>query len=383
MKIIHTSDWHLGRILYGRSLLEDQTCFFEEFFYPLLESERPDAVILAGDIFDRQIAPVEAIRLFDSFVSRVCLTYRIPLVAISGNHDGADRLGLGASLLRSSGFYLTARLDAEAPPVVLQDGGRPVHIYSLPYFDPAMARDYLSDDSLRGYQEAYRAVLERLTDRLDPGAFNILVAHCFVAGSEVSESESPLFIGGSGEIDKALFSAFDYTALGHLHRPQSAEAGVRYSGSPLKYSFDEERHKKSVTVLEIDGALSLREIPVRPLRELRTLTGTLEELREAAKADPNAGDYIFAALEGPPVFEPMARLREFYPNTLGVVNGSLSEGAAGGGRDALRNELHRGNQNAIMIFEEFLRQMCDTEPTEDDREIFCAARAEVIREDGR
>lgn len=371
MKLLHTADWHLGRILYGRSMIEDQRYFIESFLFPLIDREQPDALLLSGDIFDRQIAPVEAIRLFDDFVTGLCLERSIPLLAISGNHDGADRLGLGARLYRAAGFYLGARLEPDAPPVVLQDGAGEVHIYSLPYFDPAMARDVLKDDSIRGYTDAFQAVLARIIARLQPDAFNILLAHCFVTGAAVSDSESPLFIGGSGEVDSRLFAPFDYVALGHLHRAQRAGGdGVRYAGSPLKYSFDEEAHNKSVTLLETGRTPLIRQIPVTPLRDMRTTAGTLGQLQQQALSESPAAreDYIYAVLSGPPVFEPMARIREFYPNVLGVVNGAEEAAGETADRQALRQNLKK--RDGMTLFEEFLRQMCDTEPTEDDRAVF-------------
>lgn len=383
MKLLHTADWHLGRILYGRSLIEDQRHFIDHFLFPLIDAEKPDGVLLSGDIFDRQIAPVEAIRLFDDFVTRLCLDRRVPLIAIAGNHDGADRLGLGARLFRSAGFYLAARLEPDAPPVVLGTPDKPVHVYCLPYFDPAMARDVLRDDSIRGYGDAHRAVLERLRGRLDPAASNILLSHCFVTGAAVSDSESPLFIGGSGEIDPALFAGFDYVALGHLHRAQKAGSeSIRYAGSPLKYSFDEEKHQKSVTILDTDSRLT-RQIPVRPLRDMRTVTGSLQELRRAAEAPENRDireDFIYAVLTGPPVFEPMTRLREFYPNVLGVINGADSFEGDTAARSALRQTLRR--RDSMTLFDEFLRQMCDAEPTDDDRAVFSEISRSLLEDAG-
>lgn len=367
MKIIHTSDWHLGRVIYGKSLLEDQQFFIESFFYPLLEAEKPDTIILSGDIFDRQIAPAEALRMFDSFVGHVCADLRLPLIAISGNHDGADRLGLGGRLLSSAGFHITTKLDTDAPPVVLK-GEREVHIYSLPYFDPAMARDYTGDDSIRGFSDAYAEIVGRLKAGLDKSAFNILVSHCFVAGAQSSDSESPLFIGGSGETEPTVFDGFDYVALGHLHRPQRAGSNGRYSGSPLKYSFDEESHNKSVTVLDIGAdSFETSQVPVTPLRDMRTLEGSLDELRAKAQTDPHKNDYIYAYLTGDPVFSPVEKLREFYPNTLGVRNGSIEQTAVSEKRASLKSS------SPVTVFDEFLRQMCGAEPTDSDREIFTDA----------
>lgn len=376
MKIIHTSDWHLGRIIYGKSLLADQAYFIEHTFYELLEREQPDAIILAGDLFDRVIAPVEALRLYDRFVNHVCGRLHIPLIAVSGNHDGADRLGLGSGLLGAAGYHVTTALDTDAPPVILQKPGeRAVHIYALPYFDPAMARDYLRDEQLRGFSQAYAAIVARIRARLDPAAFNILVAHCFVTGAAVSDSESPLFIGGSGETDATVFDGFDYVALGHLHRAQRAGANGRYAGSPLKYSFDEAGHSKSVTRLVIGQTeTEICEIPVAPLRDMRVLSGTLDQLRERAAEDSHTDDYIFAELVGDPVFSPMEKLREVYPNALGVQNGTLIAELAQENRVGLKASGH------TRIFEEFLRQMCGVEPRDEDMDIFEAAYAQALEE---
>lgn len=366
MKILHTSDWHLGRIIYGRSLIEDQQHFVKHFLLNVLEDERPDAVIIAGDIFDRQIAPVEALRLFDAFVTEVCGNRHIPVVAVSGNHDGADRLGLGGALLGGAGLHIVSRLDPYAPPVILP-GEREVHIYALPYFDPAMARDCLREEELRGFPAAYEAVLDILRRRLDPAAFNILIAHCFVAGAETSESESPLFIGGSGEVPASLFAGFDYVALGHLHRAQTFGEKIRYSGSPLKYSFDEQHHKKSVTMLDVGEKPAIRALPVAALRDMRTLSGRVEELEAAASADPCTNDYISAELTGLPVYEPMHRMRKIYPNTLSVHNGGFASDTAEQERAALRTSEPQ------TVFAEFMRQMCGCEAEEADLAVFSAA----------
>lgn len=368
MKILHTSDWHLGRMIYGKSLLDDQRYFIEQFFYPLLDREQPDAVILAGDIFDRQIAPVEALRLFDGFVSELCGHRGIPLVAVSGNHDGADRLGLGRELLGRGGFHIASRLDAQSEPFVLPGapGQRDVHIYALPYFDPAMARDYLQNEEIKGFTQSYAALLSLIRERMDASAFNLLIAHCFVTGAQQSDSESPLFIGGSGEVETAVFDGFDYVALGHLHRAQNINGHIRYAGSPLKYSFDEQLHKKSVTMLEIAEDISAREVPVIPMRDMRVLTGTLPEIGAQAETDTGREDYIFAQISGAPVYEPMHAVRKYYPNALGVKNGSDFGTLPAG--DAGRSELKSSTPGHI--FNEFIRQMCGGEASDDDRRIF-------------
>lgn len=199
MKLFHTSDWHLGRMLYGRSLLEDQRWFLQEVFLPAVERERPACVILAGDVYDRQIAPPEAIRLFDATLARL-VELGVKVCIISGNHDGADRMALLKGALRQSGVYFATALEDAFSPVVLEEQGEILQLFLLPYFDTSQAREYLGDDSLRGEGSCFRALVEKLRPLFLPGAGHLLVSHCFAAGSQTSDSESTLFVGGSGQV---------------------------------------------------------------------------------------------------------------------------------------------------------------------------------------
>lgn len=368
MRILHTADWHLGKMLYGRSLLEDQSYFVNRVFLPLVEREHPDLILLAGDVFDRPIAPVEAIRLFDRFVEE---TYRIgvPLAVISGNHDGADRMTLGAPLLRENGVAIAAKLEDVFRPVRLPG---PVHCYLLPYFEPAQARQLLGVEA-RGFQEAYRAVLDKVREQFVPGAVNVLAAHCFVMGGETSASESPTFVGGSSEVSPACFAGFSYVALGHLHRAQKAGPNGRYAGSPLKYSFDEAEHRKSVTMVTLEeGTVYTEQIPVEPLRDLRNLSGTMEALLELGKSMPSE-DYLYAELlDEAPVYMPMDRLRPYFPNLLGIHSQWLSHMGTGENAGLREQLLHRKTDDAA-IFASFLQQICGTEADDADRALFLQA----------
>lgn len=368
MKILHTSDWHLGKMLFGRSLLEDQADFIDRVFLPLVEREHPALILLAGDVFDRQIAPTEAIRLFDRFVAE---THRlgVPLAVISGNHDGADRMTLGAPLLRQSGVTIVTKLEDVLTPVRLPG---PVNCYLLPYFEPLQARQFLGEE-VRGFQEAYRAVLDKIRERFEPGAVNILAAHCFVMGGETSASESPTFVGGSSEVSPSCFEGFSYVALGHLHRPQRAGKNGRYAGSPLKYSFDEAGQQKSIALVCLqDGQLRTEQIPVTPLRDLRTISGTMEQLLELGKDHPSE-DYLYVELlDESPVYMPMDRLRPYFPNLLGINSQWLSR--AGTGENAgLREQLLHHKTDDAAIFGSFLQQICGMEADEVDRALFLQA----------
>jgi exonuclease SbcD len=372
MKVFHTSDWHLGKMIYGRSLLPDQEYFIREVFLPAVRSERPDLVIVAGDLFDRQIAPVEAIRLFDGFLSEMSALH-IPLAMISGNHDGAERIAVGTGLLRQSGIYIGSSISDLSCPAVITAGNEVAHVYLLPYCEPAAVRQALRDDGIKSFQEAYAALLDRVKEQLDPNGINILVSHCFVMGGTLSSSESPTFVGGSSEVNPSVFEGFDYVALGHLHGPQRAEKNGRYCGSPLKYSFDEAGQRKSFTVLDIHkGHTEITEFSAPPLHDLRVISGLFNDLLEQGREHPSE-DYLYANLtDHAPVYMPMDKLRPYYPNLLGLSSGWLSAGGDGT-RDGLRDQFMKRKTDDVYVFEQFLSQICGAETDEADRGLFLKA----------
>lgn len=377
MKILHTSDWHLGRMIYGRSLLKDQEFFLFERLIPLLEEERPDCMLIAGDIFDRQIAPLEAIGLMERFLHEAVQKRGCPVLMIPGNHDSAQRLALASDLLRSSGLFIERELKRNPRPVRLNDSYGPVNFYLLPYFDLAQAREvYGGEEELQTLQEAYEKTVQEIEAGWNPEERNLLIGHFFAAGSVLSQSESPLFVGGSGQVAPALFQHFDYTALGHIHSAQRVGEKGWYSGSPLKYSFDEEGHKKGVLIVELEtkGTLSVEHRPVVPLRDMRTISGRFEELLKKGKEKIAAGkneDYILATLtDETPIYEPVARLREVYPNLLGLTTEWMKSQGDDQDRETLKEGLSSHKIDDGTIFQEFLRQVCGEEPSEEDMNIF-------------
>lgn len=369
MKILHTSDWHLGKMIYGRSLLEDQEHFIYHMFMPTVKTEKPDLVILAGDIFDRQIAPVEAIRLFDAVLTFMS-QQQIPFAVITGNHDGADRIALGACMLRTNNIYISTKVEDALTPVVLNRHGEELHVYLLPYIEPATVRQWLQDDTIQGFPAAYKAVISKIEENLNPQAINILVSHCFAAGSQTCDSESAIYVGGSGEVPPALFQTFDYTALGHLHSPQPVGKRGRYSGSPLKYSFDEEHHKKSLTLLDISKETCKSvQLPIPALRNMRTITGTLEELLEQGRQSPSQ-DYLSVELtNATPVYMPLEQLRPYYPNVLCVHCNWLQTEASSQTR-ALKKHIQNRTIDEMTVFLQFMEHICNTTPTEQDQQLF-------------
>ena len=364
MKLFHTSDWHLGKMLYGRSLLPDQRRFLEEIFLPAVEREKPACVLLAGDIYDRQIAPPESIRLFDSALSRL-VRLGTKVCIISGNHDGADRIAILKTALRDSGVYFATSIEDAFSPVLLEENGEKAQIFLLPYFNSAQGRDFLKDDSLRGESACMKAILDRLLPLFEPGAAHILVSHCFAAGSVTSDSESSLFVGTAGEIPPELFSPFDYAALGHLHAPQRAGDKGRYSGSPLKYSVDEEHQKKGYCRLEWNGtSLSAEHVPITPFHDVRRITGLFQDLLEQGQNQP-CEDYVELILEDrSPVFLARDKLRPYYPNLLSVSNPWAVAGAVG------QRAVKLKGQSDLTVFSSFLQDICGTPPEAEDEALF-------------
>lgn len=326
MKLLHTADWHLGRSLFGMPLLDDQRHLLLELVRVAAE-ERVDAVIVAGDIYDRAVPPAEAVELLDEILNRLVLDLRIQTILIAGNHDSPARLGFAGKLLRSSGLHVFGSLSREPTPVVLSDGHGPVAIYAIPYAEPPAARECLGDPEIHDHEAAFRAVVARFLDGRDP-ARRVLVAHAFVAGGAECESERPLSIGGASTVSPSCFDGFDYVALGHLHRPQTAgRETMRYPGSLMKYSLSETEHQKGVAIVELDGRgrVAVRTLALHPKRDFRLVEGRLDELLRAPPKGVNREDYLSVRLldEGA-LYDPMGKLRAVYPNVVHLERPGLS-----------------------------------------------------------
>ncbi len=316
MKLFHLSDLHLGKRVYDFSMLEDQEYILRQILRAA-DAEQPDAVLLAGDIYDKPVPPAEAVRLFDDFL--VSLSRRgIPVLLIPGNHDSAERVAFGGRLMAGSRVYPAQAYTGAVAPVTLSDAWGPVNFYLLPFVRAAHVRAAFPEEEIADMTDALRAAIARMD--LNPAARNVLVAHQFVTGASRCESEE-VSLGGADGVDAAVFAPFDYVALGHIHGPQSFEGGrVRYCGTPLKYSFSECRHHKSITVAELGekGSLHLRMLPLTPLREMRELRGSYAELTLRANYEGTAtDDYLHLILtDEEDVPDALARLRVIYPNVM-------------------------------------------------------------------
>ncbi|MBU1168413.1 MAG: exonuclease SbcCD subunit D [Proteobacteria bacterium] len=334
MRIIHTADWHLGRILFGVHLTSDQEFLLDRLFDIIKESEAT-ALFIAGDIYDRAVPPPEAVRLLDDFLSRVIDDLAIPVVVIAGNHDSPDRLGFASRILETRGLFVRGPASTSVWVTDLGDEHGPVSIYALPFAEPSVVREVLDDQDLMDHQRAMAERIARIQKDMNKKQRSILVAHAFVAGSEESESERPLAVGGSAAVDSDLFACFDYVALGHLHRSQKAGNDcIRYSGSLMPYSFSESRYEKSVNLVTLGakGHCEVKPIPLVPRRRLRIIEGFMDEILKGPGPDENPDDYIQVSLwDTTPILDALGRLRQIYPNLLHIERPHLiRDGALSG-----------------------------------------------------
>ena len=317
MKLFHLSDLHLGKRLCEQSLLEDQREILRRIL-AILDDERPDAVLIAGDVYDKPVPPAEAVQLFDEFLAQLA-GRQTPVFVIGGNHDSPERIAFGGRLMRASRVYMAPVYDGRVEPVTLTDEYGPVDVYLLPFVKPAGVRRFFPEREIAGYTDAIRAAVEAMAP--DPARRSVLVTHQFVTGAARCDSEE-LSVGGSDNVDAAVFDPFDYVALGHLHGPQAAgRTALRYCGSPLKYSFSEAGQTKSVTVVELaeKGQVTVRTRPLTPLRELVELRGRYEELtlRSFYEGTSYTEDYLHITLtDEEDIPDAVGKLRVIYHNLL-------------------------------------------------------------------
>ena len=371
MRLIHTADWHLGRLFHNVHLTRDQEHVLEQLV-ELAKDVRPAAVIVAGDLYDRAVPPTEAVDLLDHVLTELVDGLGIPVVAIAGNHDSAVRVGFAATLLRQRGLHLVGELSQAASPIVLRDEHGPVRVCALPFADPAEARHVYGDEAIHDQQAVAAAGVRQALAAAAPDERRVLVAHAFVAGGLESESERPLSVGGAQQVPAGVLTGFDYVALGHLHRPQSCGSETtRYAGSLLKYSYAEAAHDKSVCVVEIGprgsapgeagqagrAAVTVETVALTPRRDVRRLEGTLAELLARGAADPRRDDYILASLtDDGALFDPIGRLRSAYPNALAIERPAYERPGAEG-----RDRPRPGSVGDVDLFASFFGYVTEDE----------------------
>ena len=363
MKLLHTSDWHFGMTLGTGSYAEDQR-FFLDRLYRMIREEKIEVLLLSGDIYDSSVVSAEAIGLYNEAMTKLCLKLGVTVIAIAGNHDSAARLASCRELLKGAGLHITGKVERDPAPVLL-DGGK-VAVYSIPFFtrDEITALLPEKKDQIRNTETAMLAYCGHIRGQMDESRKNIILSHSLIVGSELSESDRSARVGFATAISKDVFQGFDYVALGHIHKPQAIENHIRYSGSPLKYSFGaEESQEKGVVVVDTD-TMEIRFVPIALKRERRSITGTFEELlaREDIRED-YLRLYVTDQYAG---LELVGQLREKFPHLLEVYGKSLTEE---GELSVLTvEELEEMKEEDIMI--RFLAENFSAEPTPEQLQLF-------------
>lgn len=386
MKWFHTADWHLGKLVQSVYMTEDQQFVLEQLLRDI-ETEKPDAVIVAGDLYDRAVPPTEAVQLLDRVLKTIVLDLQTPVLAVSGNHDSPSRLNFGSEIMKAAGLHMAGEFSPPFEPVVLSDEHGPVHFYLVPFADPATVRQALRADEIGSYDDAMRATVERIRETMVPGVRSVFIGHAFVTpGGEpepnTSDSERPLAIGGAEHVSAAHFGCFHYTALGHLHQAHCVgNETIQYAGSPLKYSISEERHKKGYLVVEMDaqGGVTVEKRPLAPRRDMRTVEAFMEEIERSERSE----DYIFVRLlDKLPVLSPMERIRAVYPNAMHVERKAALEQLGGGQADVGATGGGKAGMDMMSLFRTFYRDAKGEEATEETERLFLQALREIDREDG-
>lgn len=317
MKLIHLSDIHLGKRVNEFSMLEDQAHILKKIL-AVVDEEKPDGVLIAGDVYDKSVPSTEAVQLFDDFLVRLA-ERKLPVFIISGNHDSPERLSFANRLIDAVGIHLAPVYNGVVEPITLSDEYGPVNVYMLPFIKPAHVRGFFPDTEITGYSDAVAAAIGRMN--IDKTQRNVLITHQFVTGAQRSDSEE-LSVGGTDNIGAEVFCDFDYVALGHIHGPQNMDSGrIRYCGSPLKYSFSEAAQQKSVTVAELKekGTLEIHTVPLIPRRDMVELKGSYQQLtlREFYENTTYQEDYTHITLtDEEDIPDAVAKLRAVYHNLM-------------------------------------------------------------------
>lgn len=376
MKLIHLSDLHLGKRVNEFSMLEDQAFILQEILR-IIDEEQPQAVLLAGDIYDKSVPSGEAVQLFDGFLWELS-SRKLQVFVISGNHDSPERLSFGGRLMEGSGIHLSPVYSGKVEPVVLEDAYGPVNVYLLPFLKPAHVRRYFPEEEIGTYTEALGKAVEAL--EIHKEQRNVLVTHQFVTGASRSDSEE-ISVGGSDNVDASVFDDFDYVALGHIHGPQNiGSPRIRYCGTPLKYSFSEVGQQKSVTVAELKekGALEVTARPLTPLRDLREIRGSyLEVTAKSFYEGRNREDYLHITLtDEEDVPDGAAKLRVIYPNLMRLDY----DNARTRSRNLPEGAEEPAAKPPLELFEEFYERQ-NNQPMTEEQIRFSRELMETIWED--
>mgnify|MGYP006086795045 CR=1 FL=1 len=384
MRILHTSDWHIGRQFHNVSLLNDQQFCLKQLI-DLLTTQNIDLLIIAGDIYDRSVPPADAVVLLHQTLSTICIDLKIPTIIISGNHDGPERLGFGADLLKSSGLFILTDISKCDAGIKIEKNGEHINVFAIPYCQPEHVRDQFNTD-VKTFDEAHTFLVDKITKKIDRHSqneeFNLLMSHCFVDGGEQSESERPLSIGGAETVKWQPMAQFDYVALGHLHAPQyRGKKHIRYSGSLMKYSFSEVNQLKAVTIIEtLNNKLKdIQVLEIQQKRDLRIIESQFDDIIKNGFDDKNKDDYLLIRItDTQSVIDAIGKLRLVYPNILHLEKTAINNIALN--KRDIKTQL---NRNEIELFTEFYEQTLEQPLTEEQNKCLQAIVKDIYLKQGQ
>ena len=365
MKIMHLSDLHIGKKVNEYSMLQDQIYILKEILR-IIDNEKVETVIIAGDVYDRSLPPNEALELFDEFLYQLS-SRNVNVFVISGNHDSPERISYGGRMMTENKIFLSPVYDGNVKPISLNDDYGEVNFYLLPFVRPADIRRYFPDENIENYTDAVKVAIDNMN--VDFSERNILVTHQFVTGAELSESED-IIVGGTDNVSGEVFDGFDYVALGHIHREQTVgKDNIRYCGTPLKYSFSEAKNIKSVTILDFNdkGNIEYSKIPLTPFRDMREIRGTYYELTLKSNYEStNTEDYLHITLtDEEDIPDAIGKLRSIYPNIMKLDYDNLRTRGSGT-VDAIENIE---SKSPFELFAELFKQQNNQDMSEEQEEI--------------
>lgn len=365
MKIMHLSDLHIGKKVNEYSMLQDQIYILKEILQ-IIDDEKVETVIIAGDVYDRSLPPNEALGLFDEFLYQLS-GRNVNVFVISGNHDSPERISYGGRMMTENKIFLSPVYDGNVKPITLNDDYGEVNFYLLPFVRPADIRRYFPDENIENYTDAVKVAIDNMN--VDFNERNILVTHQFVTGAELSESED-IIVGGTDNVSGEVFDGFDYVALGHIHREQTVgKDNIRYCGTPLKYSFSEAKHIKSVTILDFNdkGNIEYSKIPLTPFRDMREIRGTYYELTLKSNYEStNTEDYLHITLtDEEDIPDAIGKLRSIYPNIMKLDYDNLRTRGSGT-VDAIENIE---SKSPFELFADLFKQQNNQDMSEEQEEI--------------
>ena len=378
MRFLHLSDLHLGKRVNEFSMLEDQAYILKEILN-IIDEQKVEAVLIAGDIYDKVIPSAEAVRLLDDFLTRIAAR-ELPVFLISGNHDSAERIAFGSRLMSSRQIYLSPVFESDVEPVTISDRCGEINIYMLPFVKPSLVKRVYPEEEIITYQDAVNAAVQHM--QIDTDKRNILLVHQFVTGAARCDSEEQS-VGGVDDVDAAVFEGFDYVALGHLHGPQKiGKEAVRYSGTPLKYSFSETNHKKVAVIVDVEekGKINIQQIPFLPKHDMREIRGTYMEVTALDfYKDMNTDDYLHITLtDEEDIPDAIGKLRCIYPNIMKLSYDNLRTRAAG----TVRGTAEVEEKSPMELLREFY-ELQNNQPMTDEQEEIARGMMEEIWEDER